>query len=156
MLQHFKCLDNLYIELVIHRQTNKFFKQMDQARNFNTSKVLRTNLVFPKAVIAGNLIFVSGTVGIDSSTGKLVNDSFEGQAIQAFKNVETILIEAGSSLSKIVKTTIFMVAGADSDFKIINKIYSDFFPNNPPARSAPQVMAFPGGVLISIECIALF
>jgi 2-iminobutanoate/2-iminopropanoate deaminase len=127
---------------------------MHQSKNFNTSKVLRTNLVFPQAVIAGNLIFVSGTVGIDSTTGKLASDSFEGQAIQAFKNVETILTEAGSSLSKIVKTTIFMVSGCDHDFKIINKVYSDFFPSNPPARSAPQVMPFPGGVLISVECIA--
>ena len=116
---------------------------------------LRTNLVFPQAVITGNLIFLSGTVGIDSSTGKLISDNFEEQAIQAFTNVKTILEEAGSSMKKIVKTTIFMVTGYDSDFKIINKVYSDFFPDNAPARSAPQVMPFPGGVLISIECIAL-
>ena len=127
---------------------------MDQIINFNTSKVLRTNLTFPQAVISNNLIFVSGTVGMDTSTGKLISDNFEEQAIQAFKNIKTILEEAGSGLNKIVKTTIFMVSGCDSDFKMINKVYSDFFPNNPPARSAPQVMPFPGGVLISVECIA--
>jgi 2-iminobutanoate/2-iminopropanoate deaminase len=127
---------------------------MIQTRNFNTSKVLRTNTVFPQAVIADNLIFVSGTVGMDTSTGKLVSDNFEEQAIQAFQNIKTILEEAGSSLNKIVKTTIYMVSGCDPDFKIINKVYSDFFPSNPPARSAPQVMPFPGGVLISIECIS--
>ncbi|HTE30467.1 MAG TPA: Rid family hydrolase [Chryseolinea sp.] len=127
---------------------------MNQTKNFNTSKVLRTNLVFPQAVIAENLIFVSGTVGIDTSTGKLISDTFEGQAIQSFKNVRTILEEAGSSLTKVIKTTIFMVSGCDHDFKIINKVYSDVFPKNAPARSAPQVMPFPGGVLISVECIA--
>ncbi len=127
---------------------------MNQTRNFNTPKVFRTNLVFPQAVITDNLIFVSGTVGIDTSTGKLVSENFEGQAIQAFKNIKTILEEAGSGLEKIVKTTIYMVSGYDNDFKIINKVYNDFFPNNPPARSAPQVMPFPGGVLISIECIS--
>jgi 2-iminobutanoate/2-iminopropanoate deaminase len=127
---------------------------MNQIRNFNTAKVLRTNTVFPQAVITDNLIFVSGTVGIDTSTGKLVSNNFEEQAIQAFENIKTILEEAGSSLNKIVKTTIYMVSGCDPDFKIINKVYSDFFPNNPPARSAPQVMPFPGGVLISIECIS--
>jgi 2-iminobutanoate/2-iminopropanoate deaminase len=127
---------------------------MNQMKNFNTPKVLRTNPVFPQAVITDNLIFVSGTVGIDTATGKLAGDKFEEQAIQAFKNIQTILEEAGSSLDKIVKTTIFMVSGQDVDFKIINKVYSDFFPHNPPARSAPQVMPFPGGVLISIECIA--
>ena len=127
---------------------------MNQARNFNTPKVLRTNLVFPQAVITDNLIFVSGTAGIDPSTGKLVSDIFEEQAIQALKNIKTVLEEAGSSLNKIVKTTIYMVSGCDPDFKIINKVYSDSFPNNAPARSAPQVMPFPGGILISIECIA--
>ena|SRR5688572_31986761 len=127
---------------------------MDQIVNFNTSKVLRTNFTFPQAVITGDLIFVSGTVGMDTATGKLISDNFEEQAIQAFKNIKTILEETGSGLNKIVKTTIFMVSGCDGDFKMINKVYSDFFPNNPPARSAPQVMPFPGGVLISVECIA--
>jgi 2-iminobutanoate/2-iminopropanoate deaminase len=127
---------------------------MDQTKNFNTPKVLRTNLVFPQAVITGNLIFVSGTVGMDTAAGKLISGNFEEQAVQAFKNIRTILEEAGSDLDKVVKTTIYMVYGYDSDFKVINKVYSDFFPTNPPARSAPQVMPFPGGVLISIECIA--
>jgi 2-iminobutanoate/2-iminopropanoate deaminase len=128
---------------------------MSQKKNFNTSKVLRTNLVFPQAVIIDNLIFVSGTAGIDSAIGKLAGPGFEEQAIQAFKNIKTILGEAGSSLEKIVKTTTYMVSGSDPDFKIINKVYSDFFPENAPARSAPQVMPFPGGILISVECIAL-
>jgi 2-iminobutanoate/2-iminopropanoate deaminase len=128
---------------------------MEKKESFNTNKVLRTNLAFPQAVIANDFIFISGTPGIDSLTGKLISDSFEDQATQAFKNVKTILEEAGSSMDKIVKTTIFMVAGCDGDFKIINKIYSSFFPENAPARSAPQVMPFPGGILISIECIAL-
>lgn len=128
---------------------------MKERKNFNTAKVLRTNLAFPQAVIAGNLVFVSGTPGIDATTGKLTSDSFEDQAIQAFANVKIILEEAGSSLEKIIKTTIFMVSGYDNDFKIINKVYSQFFPENAPARSAPQVMPFPRGILISIECIAI-
>ena len=128
---------------------------MEESKSFNTAKVMRTNLVFPQAVIADNLIFVSGTPGMDPSTGKLISDKFEDQAIQAFTNVKTILEEAGSSMKKIVKTTIFMVAGYDNDFKMINKVYSHFFPDNAPARSAPQVMPFPGGILISIECVAL-
>lgn len=123
-------------------------------KNFNSSKIVRTNLAFPHAVIAGNLIFVSGTPGIDPATGKIATDSFELQAIQAFENVRTILEDAGSSLDKVVKTTIYMVHDCDGDFKIINKVYSSFFSDNPPARSAPQVMPFPGGILISVECIA--
>jgi 2-iminobutanoate/2-iminopropanoate deaminase len=128
---------------------------MDERRNFNTDKVLRTNLVFPQAVITGDLIFLSGTPGIDPSTGKITSDKFEDQAIQAFSNVRTILEAAGSNMKKVVKTTVFMVSGCDNDFKVINKIYADFFPDNAPARSGPQVMPFPGGILISVECIAV-
>jgi 2-iminobutanoate/2-iminopropanoate deaminase len=107
---------------------------------------------FPQAVIAGNFIFVSGTPGIDAS-GKVASDNFEDQTRQCFQNIKIILEEGGSSLSKIVKTTIFMVAG--NDFSVINKVYGEFFPENPPARSTPQVMPFPAGILISVECIAL-
>ncbi|GAB2815302.1 RidA family protein [Ferruginibacter profundus] len=128
---------------------------MAARKNFNTPKVLRTNMTFPQAVIAGDFIFVSGTTGIDTATGSIAVNDFEAQALQAFKNVQTIIEEAGSSISKIVRTTIYMVAGCDSDFKIINKVYSDFFKENPPARSAPQVMPFPGNILVSVECIAM-
>jgi 2-iminobutanoate/2-iminopropanoate deaminase len=123
--------------------------------NFNTPKVPRSNLVIPQSVIAAGMIFVSGTVGVDPQTGKLISDDYEQQCYQAFKNVKTILQEAGTSMDKVVKTTVFMVAGEDTDFAIINKAYSEFFAVEPPARSAPQVMPFPGGILFSIECIAL-
>lgn len=128
---------------------------MEAPKNFNTEKVPRTNFAFPQAVIAGDLIFLSGTVGIHPVTGKIISEDFEKQAMQAFHNVKTILEEAGSSMTNVVKTTIFMVSGYDSDFSIINRVYKEFFSENPPARSAPQLMPFPGGVLVSVECIAL-
>ena len=125
---------------------------MHERTNFNTDKAPRLNDIFPQAVIANNLIFLSGMAGIVPDSGKLISDSFEEQARQAFLNISIILEEAGSNLSKVVKTTIFMVAG--HDFSIINKVYPEFFPNNAPARSVPQVLPFPGGILVSIECIA--
>jgi 2-iminobutanoate/2-iminopropanoate deaminase len=128
---------------------------METRMNFNTPKVPRTNMAFPQAVIAGNFIFLSGTWGLNPETGKLIGDSFEEQAMQTFRNIETILQEAGSSLQKVVKTTVFMVSGCDADFSIINRVYTHFFSENAPARSAPQLMPFPGGILISVECIAL-
>ena len=109
--------------------------------------------VFPQAVIAQGLIFLSGTPGLDLHSGKVVSDQFEEQARQCFENIRIILEEAGSSLGKVVKTTIFMVTG--NDFSVVNKVYTQFFPENPPARSTPQVMPFPAGILISVECIAL-
>ena len=128
---------------------------METRMNFNTTKVPRTNLAFPQAVIAGNFIFLSGTWGLSPETGKLIEGGFEEQAMQTFRNIETILQEAGSSLQKVVKTSVFMVSGSDPDFSIINKVYTHFFPENAPARSAPQLMPFPGGILISVECIAM-
>jgi 2-iminobutanoate/2-iminopropanoate deaminase len=121
-------------------------------KNFNTSKLPRMSEVFPQAVIADNFIFISGTTGINPGTGKL-SDSFEEQAMQSFMNIKTILEEIGSTMDKIVKTTVFMVSG--NDFSILNKVYGEVFPENAPARSTPQVMPFPAGILISVECVAL-
>ena len=125
---------------------------MATRNNFNTTKVPRTTEVFPQAVITDQFIFLSGTTGIDPVSHQL-SESFEEQARQAFRNVQTILEEAGSSLSKIVKTTVFMVHG--NEFSTLNKIYAEIFPNNAPVRSTPQLMPFPAGILISVECIAL-
>jgi 2-iminobutanoate/2-iminopropanoate deaminase len=126
---------------------------MGERKNFNTPKAPRMSQAFPQAVIAEKFIFVSGTPGFDLHSGQVVSDSFEDQTRQCFQNIKIILEEAGSSISNVVKTTIFMVAG--NDFSIINKVYGEFFPENPPARSTPQVMPFPAGILISVECIAL-
>ena len=128
------------------------FIAMETRKNFNTSKVPRTTEVFPQAVITDKFIFISGTAGFNPGTGKL-SDSFEEQARQSFQNIKTILEETGSGLDKIVKTTVFMVSG--NEFSILNKVYSEVFPENAPARSVPQVMPFPAGILISVECIAL-
>ena len=121
--------------------------------NFNTPKVARMSEAFPQAVITDNYIFLSGMPGLDPITGKVTSDNFEDQARQCFLNIKTVLEEGGSDMTKIVKTTIFMVTG--NDFTIINNIYSEFFPDNAPARSIPQVMPFPAGILISVECIAV-
>jgi 2-iminobutanoate/2-iminopropanoate deaminase len=125
---------------------------METRKNFNTPKVPRTTEVFPQAVIADNFIFVSGTPGFNPTTGKL-SESFEEQVLQSFLNIKTILEEMGSGMDKIVKTTVFMVSG--NDFNILNKVYGEVFPKNAPARSTPQVMPFPSGILISVECVAL-
>lgn len=119
----------------------------------NTPKVARMSTVFPQAVMAGNLFFLSGMPGLDPVTGAVVSTDFEEQTRQCFLNIKTVLEEAGSDLTKIVKTTLFMVTG--NDFSVVNKVYQEFFPTNAPARSTPQVMPFPAGILISVECIAL-
>jgi len=125
---------------------------MEYRKNFNTSKAPRMTELFPQAVIANKFVFLSGTPGLNPTTGGL-SESFEEQTRQSFFNIKTILEELGSSMEKIVKTTVFMVSG--NDFSILNKVYGEIFPDNAPARSTPQVMPFPGGILISVECIAI-
>jgi 2-iminobutanoate/2-iminopropanoate deaminase len=125
---------------------------MENRKNHNSTTVPRMSEVFPQAVIADKFVFLSGTPGLVPSTGKPA-ESFEEQTRQAFLNIKTILEEVGSGLDKIVKTTVFMVSG--NDFAILNKVYKEIFPVNAPARSTPQVMLFPGGILVSVECIAL-
>ena len=125
---------------------------MEPRKNFNTSKVPRMTEVFPQAVVADKFIFLSGTAGLNPATGQVISDNFEEQARQAFENIKTILEELGSNMTKVVKTTVFMVTG--NDFSILNKVYGEFFPADAPARSTPQVMPFPAGILISVECIA--
>ncbi|MEO5563722.1 MAG: RidA family protein [Chitinophagaceae bacterium] len=126
---------------------------MEERKNFNTTKAPRMSQAFPQAVIAEKFIFLSGTAGLDVNSGKVISNDFEEQTRQCFQNIKTILEESGSSMTKVIKTTIFMVSG--NDFSVINKVYAEFFPENPPARSVPQVMPFPAGILISVECIAL-
>ena len=126
---------------------------MSERQNFNTPKAPRMSQAFPQAVVAGGFIFVSGTPGLDLQSTKVISEDFEAQARQCFKNIQIILEEAGSSLANVVKTTVFMVAG--NDFSVVNKVYGEFWPNNPPARSTPQVLPFPAGILISVECIAV-
>ncbi|GEP51964.1 reactive intermediate/imine deaminase [Flavobacterium noncentrifugens] len=126
---------------------------MKTRKNFNTAAVARMSEAFPQAVITDQFVFLSGMPGTDPESGKIESDDFETQTRQCFLNIKMVLEKAGSDMSKIIKTTIFMVAG--NDFGIVNKIYNEFFPENAPARSTPQVMPFPAGILISVECIAL-
>lgn len=106
---------------------------------------------YSQAIVAGGFVFCSGTVGIDPATG-LPGDGIEAQTELALRNLGAILAEAGSSLSGLVKTTIFYTDGAD--FPAINAVYERFMPDPPPARSAPASVVLPRGLLISIEAIA--
>lgn len=107
---------------------------------------------YSQAVRAGDFVFVAGQPGLDPATGQLPGEGFEGQARQAFRNLATVLEEAGSGLERVVKTTIFMADAGH--FPKLNELYAEFFPRNPPVRSVP-IVQLPRGLQISIECIAL-
>jgi len=107
---------------------------------------------YSQAVHAGDFIYVAGQAGLDPATGQAVGADFESQARQAFNNLSGVLAAVGSSMSRVVKTTVFL---ADPDaFATLNELYAEYFPSKPPVRSTP-IVRLPRGLLISIECIAL-
>jgi len=108
---------------------------------------------YSQGVRAKGFIFTAGQVGLVPATGKFAGEDLATQARQAMHNIKAVLEAAGSSLDKIVKTTIFMVDLGE--FKTVNAIYAEFFAGDPPARSTVQVAALPLGALVEIETIAL-
>jgi 2-iminobutanoate/2-iminopropanoate deaminase len=107
---------------------------------------------YSQAIVAGSFVFCSGTVGIDPATGG-PGDGVEAQTELALRNLDAILTAAGTSLSALVKTTIFY--SNVEDFAAINAVYARFMPNPPPARSAPANVVLPRGLLISIDAVAV-
>lgn len=104
------------------------------------------------AVTTDSLVFTSGQLGIDPATGKLP-EGVEAQARQALENLKAVLTAAGASLQTVVKTTVFVKNM--SDFKAVNAIYAEYFPQDCPARSCVEVAALPAGGLVEVEAIAV-
>lgn len=107
---------------------------------------------YSQAIKTESFVFASGQLGLNPQTGKLV-EGVEAQAQQALANLSAVLQNAGTSMDKIVKTTIFMANLAD--FATVNAVYAQSFTGAPPARSTVQVAALPLGGLVEIEAIAL-
>ena len=107
---------------------------------------------YSQAVWAGNVLFLSGQIGLNPATGKLADGGTLAQAKQIFANIGAILESQGLSFKDAVKVTVF---GLDiKEFPEVNKLYATFFPSNPPARSFVQVSALPAGAAIEIEVVA--
>jgi len=107
---------------------------------------------YSQAIVSDALVFTSGQMGIDMSTGKLAQ-GVEAQAKHAMQNLGAILAAQELTYQNIVKTTVFL---ADmSDFSTVNAVYQSFFSGDYPARSCVQVAALPLGASVEIECIAV-
>lgn len=107
---------------------------------------------YSQAVRFGNLLFLSGQVGIDPATGKLVEGGVEAQARQAFKNLTAVLAAAGINCRRLLKTTVFLKDMAH--FKAVNEVYAAEVPPPYPARAAVAVADLPLGAAVEIEAIA--
>lgn len=107
---------------------------------------------YSQGIVSGDLVFVSGQLGIDPPSGQMVEGGVAEQADRVLQNLQAILEEAGSSLDRLVKTTIFL---ADlGDFAAVNEVYARYVGSTPPARSTFQVAGLPSGALLEIEAIA--
>lgn len=106
---------------------------------------------YSQAIQSGSFLFVSGQLAIDPVEGMLIEGNMADQTKRIMQNMSAIAEEAGTDLSKVVKTTIFLQDL--QDFAEVNSAYAEFFPNNPPARSTVQVAALPLSARIEIEAI---
>ena len=107
---------------------------------------------YSQAVKTGNLLFTSGMIPIDPTTGQLVEGGIEVQAEQALKNIKNLVEASGSSLEKVVKTVVF-IKNMD-DFAKVNAVYANHFKEPFPARICVEVARIPLGALVEIDAIA--
>jgi len=108
---------------------------------------------YSQAVIAGGFIFCSGQIALDPRTGELVCNDIENETRQVMENLKSVLDSAGSSLDRVVKTTIFL---KDMDyFARVNEVYGGYFGEIPPARSTVEVAKLPKGARVEIDCTAV-
>lgn len=107
---------------------------------------------YSQAVVHQNILYCSGQIALKPETMELVSDNVQEQTTQVMQNIEQILLEAGSSFSKVIKCSIFL---ADmNDFSVVNEIYGSYFPENLPARETVEVSRLPKDVKVEISCVA--
>lgn len=127
-------------------------KRSTTRRVIKPAKPPRGPIVFSPAIVADELVFTSGQIGIDPATSQLV-EGFEAQAEQVLRNLAAVLESAGSDMSQVLKTTVFL---ADMEnYDKMNEIYRRHFKEDPPARSTVQVARLPRNAMIEIEAVAL-
>lgn len=118
----------------------------------STDKAYRSKNQLSQGIKVGNLIFTSGQLGKDPATGQL-GEGIQEQTRLCLENIKAILEEAGSSLSDVIRVTIF-VSNLD-EVKYLNEVYKNYFPEEPPARLCVEVSRLALGALVEMEAIAL-
>ena len=108
---------------------------------------------YSQAIRAGELIFVAGQGSMNVATGKMERETIESETRQVLENVKAILGAAGATLGHVVKTTCFLVDM--NDFQAFNRVYAEYFPNDPPARTTIQAAKLPGDIRVEVEAVAL-
>ncbi len=108
---------------------------------------------YAQAVRANGLLFVSGQIPLDPATGQMIEGDIAQQTLRVLENLKGIVEASGSSLERVVKTTVYLADIAD--FAAMNEVYARYFSENPPARATVAVKDLPRGARVEIELIAL-
>ncbi|HHW48312.1 MAG TPA: RidA family protein [Clostridiaceae bacterium] len=108
---------------------------------------------YSQGIDTGTLVFTSGQIPVNPATGEVVSGGIEEQAVQALENLKNVLEAAGSSISNVIKTTVFLKDM--SDFSAMNEVYKKYFTEPYPARSCVEAARLPKNVLVEIEAVAL-
>src|SRR5687768_16655944 len=108
---------------------------------------------YSQAIQTGNMLFVSGQIAIQQSTGQMLTGNIEEETRQVMTNLDEILKAAGMNFTNVVKTSIFLKDMGN--FPKVNAIYGEYFPSNPPARETVEVSRLPKDVNVEISCIAV-
>jgi 2-iminobutanoate/2-iminopropanoate deaminase len=108
---------------------------------------------YSQAIEAGGFIFCSGQIPLDPQTGHLVTGGIQAQTHRILDNFEAVLKASGTSISRAVKLTVYLTQL--SDFEVLNQVFSERFPDSPPARAVVQVLALPKGAAVEMDLIAI-
>ncbi|BAW36630.1 RidA family protein [Helicobacter pylori] len=108
---------------------------------------------YSQAIATNDLVFISGQLGIDASTGEFKGADIHSQTMQSMENIKAILKEVGLGMDSVVKTTILLKSL--DDFSVVNEIYGSYFKEPYPARATFQVAKLPKDALVEIEAIAI-
>ena len=106
---------------------------------------------YSQGIKSGELVFTSGQIPINPITGNMITGDFKADVQQVLTNLDSVLKSGGSSLKQAIKLTVFLTD--ISNFPQVNKVFKEYFPENPPARSAVQVSALPMNARIEIEAV---
>jgi 2-iminobutanoate/2-iminopropanoate deaminase len=107
---------------------------------------------YSQAIDTGQIVFLAGQIGLDPTTGTIVEGGIEAQSERVMQNLTAVLEAAGLTFENVAKTTCFLSDIAN--FDAFNKVYATYMPDPPPARSTFAVAALPRGALIEVEAIA--
>ena len=126
---------------------------MSDLKSVSTQSAPQAIGPYSQAVIGNGLVFTAGQVALDPATMTLVGADVKAQTDQVFANLKAVLEASGSSLQKVIKTTVFLATM--DDFGAMNEVYAKHFGDHRPARSTVAVKTLPKSALVEIDCVAV-